>query len=297
MIDITHKYSTLRTATAQAIVKLGSADTMTRIREKTVPKGDVLEMAKTAGLFGVKQTANMIPDCHPMPIEFTSVDYELGTDEVIIAVTCKTIYKTGVEVEVMHGASVVALTMYDMLKPIDKKIEISSIKLLSKTGGKSDLKNRDISNYKAQIITCSNAVHRGDKQASSAVFAKEFLNQRGLATANSVVVPETEAELKSAISLAISSELELVLVFGSTGLSKKDIALTTLKAMYDKEAEGIPKAIAQYGLERNRHAMLSNCSAGYIGKSLVISLPGSSNGTMDAMYALFPFAFHLLGRH
>jgi cyclic pyranopterin phosphate synthase len=276
---------------------LGSVDTMTRIRERTVPKGDVLEMAKTAGLFGVKQTANMIPDCHPMPIEFTSVDYELGVDELLIKVTCSTIYKTGVEVEAMHGASVVALTMYDMLKPIDKNIEISAIKLLSKTGGKSDIKKRDISSFQAHIISCSNAVSRGDKEASSAAFASEFLQERGLATGNTVVVPESTSDLEKAVSDAVSSEVELLLVFGSTGLSKKDIAQSTLAAMYEKSADGIAQAIAQYGLERNRHAMLSNCSAGYIGKTLLISLPGSSNGTQDAMHALFPFAFHLLGRY
>ena len=120
MVDITHKITTLRTATAQAIVKVGSAETIQAILDKKVPKGDVLEVSRTAGLFAVKNTSSVIPDCHPIPIEFTGIQFECFEDFIQIEVTVKTIYKTGVEVEAMHGASIVALTMYDMLKPIDK---------------------------------------------------------------------------------------------------------------------------------------------------------------------------------
>ena len=83
----------------------------------------------------------LLPDCHPLPIEFAAVEYQVSGLEIIIKVTVKTFYKTGVEVEAMHGASLVALNLYDMLKPIDKKIEIHHIRLLEKTGGKSDIKN------------------------------------------------------------------------------------------------------------------------------------------------------------
>ncbi|MGB5386508.1 cyclic pyranopterin monophosphate synthase MoaC [Eudoraea sp.] len=141
MVDITHKKSTLRTAIAQAIVHVSSKDTIEAILNKKVPKGDVFAMSKAAGLLGVKKTSDLLPDCHPLPIEYTDIVYEVKDLQIKILITVKTIYKTGVEVEAMHGASIVALNMYDMLKPIDKGIEISSIKLLQKTGGKSDIKN------------------------------------------------------------------------------------------------------------------------------------------------------------
>ena len=139
MVDITHKKSTLRTAIAQAIVQVSSEDTIAAIKNKTVPKGDVFAMSKAAGLLGVKKTADLLPDCHPLPIEYTDISYAIDGLQITILVTVKTIYKTGVEVEAMHGASIVALNMYDMLKPIDKGIEIQNIKLLKKTGGKSDI--------------------------------------------------------------------------------------------------------------------------------------------------------------
>jgi len=143
MVDITHKSVTLRTAVAQAIVKVSSDDTVTAIRQNTVPKGDVFAMSKAAGLLGVKKTADLLPDCHPLPIEYTNITYQIEELQIKILVTVKTNYKTGVEVEAMHGASVVALNMYDMLKPIDKAIEILQIKLINKTGGKSDILPRE----------------------------------------------------------------------------------------------------------------------------------------------------------
>jgi molybdenum cofactor biosynthesis protein MoaC len=132
MIDITFKSNTLRKAIATAIVKVSKEATIEALVNKNVPKGDVFEMAKTAGLFAVKRTSDMIPDCHPMPVEFTAVRYHINGLEINIEIEVHTIYKTGVEVEAMHGASVIALTIYDMLKPIDKGIEIHAIKLLEK---------------------------------------------------------------------------------------------------------------------------------------------------------------------
>ncbi|MEP0212261.1 MAG: cyclic pyranopterin monophosphate synthase MoaC [Cellulophaga sp.] len=142
MVDITQKAITLRTAIAQAVVKVSTQATIDAINNKTVPKGDVFAMSKAAGLLGVKKTPDLLPDCHPLPIEFTDITYQINDLEITVLITVKTNYKTGVEVEAMHGASIVALNMYDMLKPIDKGIEIHHIKLLKKTGGKSDITNK-----------------------------------------------------------------------------------------------------------------------------------------------------------
>ena len=141
MVDITQKENTYRTAIAQALVKVGSKETIAAIQNGTVPKGNVFEMSRAAGFLGVKKTPDLLPDCHPLPIEHTKIDYTIDGLTIEIQVLVKTYYKTGVEVEAMHGASIVALNLYDMLKPIDKNIEISTIRLLKKTGGKSDINN------------------------------------------------------------------------------------------------------------------------------------------------------------
>jgi molybdenum cofactor biosynthesis protein MoaC len=141
MVDILHKASSLRRAIAEATVHVSSPETIERIRQRSIPKGDVLEFARAAGLLAVKKTADVIPDCHPLPIEYTQIRYTLGEQEIRVEVEVATIYKTGVEVEAMHGASVVALTLYDMLKPIDTGIQIQHIQLLQKSGGKKSFKN------------------------------------------------------------------------------------------------------------------------------------------------------------
>src|SRR6056300_855399 len=142
MVDITLKKNTLRIATAEAILSVSKKETIEAILNKKVPKGDVFEMSRAAGLLGVKKTPELLPDCHPLPIEYAGFDFEINDLEIKISCTLKTIYKTGVEVEAMHGASIVALNIYDMLKPLDKGVEISTIRLVSKKGGKSDFSKK-----------------------------------------------------------------------------------------------------------------------------------------------------------
>lgn len=139
MRDVSEKAETLRTAIARARLKL-SPKTLEAIRRHEVPKGDPLEVAKVAAVLAAKNTPQIIPYCHTLPVEFVGVEYELGEDIVVTTVTVKTHYKTGVEMEALAAASVAALTIYDMLKMLDPAMEIISVKLLSKTGGKSDFK-------------------------------------------------------------------------------------------------------------------------------------------------------------
>lgn len=139
MVDITQKQNTHRSALAEAVVRVSSPNTIRTIEEKNVPKGDVFEMSRAAGFLGIKKTADLLPDCHPLPIEYAGIHYSIEGLDIHIRVEVKTFYKTGVEVEAMHGASVVALNLYDMLKPIDKGVEIGRIRLLQKRGGKSDI--------------------------------------------------------------------------------------------------------------------------------------------------------------
>src|SRR6478736_2914696 len=166
MVNITHKQTSLRKAIATAIVKVSKEETINAVKNKTVPKGDVFEFSRAAGLLGIKKTSDVIPDCHPLPVEFAAITYSIEGLQILIRVEVHTIYKTGVEVEAMHGASVVALVMYDMLKPVDKAIEISTIKLENKSGGKTDLRF-NASNLKCAVVVCSDTVSKGEKKDTS----------------------------------------------------------------------------------------------------------------------------------
>jgi len=292
MVNITHKNNSLRKAVATAIVKCSAPQTIEAIEQRRVPKGDVFEFSRAAGLLAVKKTSDVIPDCHPLPVEFAAISHAIDGLNIIITVEVHTIYKTGVEVEAMHGASVTALTMYDMLKPIDKGIEISSIKLVSKEGGKSGFVTAS-SSLKCAVIVCSDSVSRGEKTDTAGRAIIGRLQSIGLETSVYDIVPDDAAIIKAkAISLS-NDGYDLVLFTGGTGVSPRDITPDVIRPLLDKEIEGIMEKARSYGQDRMPYAMLSRGVAGFIKNSLVITLPGSSKGAAETMDALFPQVLHV----
>ena len=294
MIDITHKISTKRIATASAIVKVGNTDTIDKVLNKQVPKGDVLEMAKTAGLFAVKNTANSIPDCHPLPVEFTKVEYVINREacEIKIEINVGTVYKTGVEVEAMHGASIIALTIYDMLKPIDKNIEIRNIKLEQKKGGKSDYNKSKIQDIKAAVIVCSDTVSAKQKEDTAGKFLVNQLNEIGIEHVEYVVISDDKLGITKTCKKWVHSGTNLILFTGGTGLSNRDNTPEAIKPLLDKELPGVAEQLRNYGMQRMPYAMLSRSIAGVISNSIVVTFPGSLGGVKDGMAAIFPAILH-----
>ena len=292
MVPITHKSNTLRKAIAQAIVRVSKPETVLAIRNRTVPKGEVLECARVAGLFAAKRTADMIPDCHPLPIEYTAVRYELGELEIQIQVEIHTIYKTGVEVEAMHAASVVALTMYDMLKPIDKGVSIEQIKLLEKKGGKSDRNAALGQARRAAILVCSDTLASGQGQDRSGEVIREKLIQLGITVAEKRIVADEVMAIQAAAKDFVAQGVDLLLVTGGTGLSPRDVTPEALEPLLDRRIPGVEEAIRAYGQQRLATAMLSRSIAGQIGKTLVLALPGSPAGAAEGMDAVFPALLH-----
>ncbi|MGE0716173.1 MAG: cyclic pyranopterin monophosphate synthase MoaC [Alphaproteobacteria bacterium] len=138
MVDVSAKDETDRTATARGSVLMEAA-TLRRIVDRTVEKGDVLAIARLAGIMAAKRTADLVPLCHPLPL--TSVRLDLTCDPVRnavdIAATCRTRGRTGVEMEALTAVSVASLTVYDMCKAVDRGMRISDIRLVHKSGGKS----------------------------------------------------------------------------------------------------------------------------------------------------------------
>src|SRR3989338_7960092 len=135
------KIETLRTAVAESIITMNE-ETLRRVQEKTTPKGDVLELARTAGVFAAKKTPDLIPYCHPLPIDGVKIDFEFLTTGIRIEALVKTIGKTGVKMEALMAATIAALTIYDMCKPIDKEMQIVNTRLIQKIRGKSDLREK-----------------------------------------------------------------------------------------------------------------------------------------------------------
>lgn len=291
MVDITHKQNTLRIATAQAIVRVSSTQTMDVIRNGEIPKGDVFEMSKAAGLLGVKKTPELLPDCHPIPIEYTAFTFQMEGLAIHIVCTIKTIYKTGVEVEAMHGASIAALNMYDMLKPIDKQVQIEKISLLSKVGGKSSLPKYS-TDLRAAVIVCSDtiAAGKGEDQAGKALC--ELLTSHGLTMANYQVIPDELTAIQSTAQL-ICSQADLIVFTGGTGVSPRDNTPEALIDLLDKRLPGVEETMRAYGQNRTPVAMFSRSVAGVKGDSILLALPGSTKGAVESLEAVFPSLLHL----
>ena len=293
MVDITHKNNTLRKAIAQAIVSVSKQETISAIVNKTVPKGDVFEMAKTAGLFAAKKTSDVIPDCHPLPIEYTKITFEVNDLQILINVEIKTIYKTGVEVEAMYAASVVAITMYDMLKPIDKSIEVKQIKLIGKTGGKSDKKDVFEIPIPTAVLVCSDSIAKGEKEDLSGKAILDKVKDQPLTIAHYDIIPDGVENIQNQIKKYLLEGVELILITGGTGLSKRDFTPEAVKPLLDREIPGIGEQLRQYGQNRMPYSILSRSIGGLIGNTLVIALPGSTNGAKESIDALFPHILHI----
>jgi cyclic pyranopterin phosphate synthase len=138
MVDVGDKAVTVRRAVARAVVKV-SRDTARKVLAGDAPKGDVLGIARIAGIQAAKRTAELIPLCHPLQLSFVGVDAEVdaGKGEIVLTAEARTTGQTGVEMEALTAASVAALTVYDMVKGIERGAEIASVRLLEKSGGDS----------------------------------------------------------------------------------------------------------------------------------------------------------------
>lgn len=319
MVNITHKSFSLRKAVARATVRVSAEQTIAAMEQRLVPKGDVFEFARAAGLLAIKKTSDVIPDCHPLPVEYASITYAIDGLSVIISVEVHTIYKTGVEVEAMHGAAVTALVMYDMLKPIDKEVEIRDIRLVSKSGGKSDRGKADADQGKADIdqsnadqgkaytdhrrsgglsfrcavIVCSDRVARGEKPDGSGKAIIAALEQNGLKAEAYRIIPDDFGTIQSELLNYVEQQFDLVIFTGGTGLSPRDVTPDAVAPLIEKHIPGIMETARSYGQLRSRYAMLSRGVAGFIQSTLVLTLPGSKKAAEETMAALFPQLLHV----
>ncbi len=292
MVDITHKSFTLRKAIATATVLASKQETIDAVEQRKVPKGDIFEFARAAALFAIKKTSDVIPDCHPLPIEYANITYRIDGLSVIISVEVHTIYKTGVEVEAMHGASVAALVMYDMLKPIDKHVEIQNVRLQEKHGGKSD-KNSYPQNLKCAVVVCSDTVYKSEKEDTSGKAIVDILSQQGLDDTAYSIVPDEVDAIQNALKQHIADNVDLVFFTGGTGLSGRDVTPEAVAPYIDKPVPGIMETARAYGQQRVKTAMLSRGLAGFAGNTLVITLPGSKKGVIESLQAIFPQVLHV----
>lgn len=300
MRDVSGKSTTLRTADAKAVLRV-SPSTIDLIREHRTPKGNAQEVAKVAAIQAAKNTSQIIPYCHPIPVEFVSVDFKFTQNTVEITTSVKTVYKTGVEMEALTAASVAALTIYDMLKMVDEEMQIEAVTLLKKTGGKSDMASKHRkkgsdhagSIPRAVVLVMSDSVARGEKKDQSGAFIKERLEQEGFEVVELKVVTDDADEIVENIVRATDKlKVNLVVTTGGTGIGPRDNTPEALSQLLEKDLPGVEEAIRSYGQDRNPMAMLSRSRVGVRKQTLIVALPGSRGGVEDGLNSMFPAINH-----
>jgi cyclic pyranopterin phosphate synthase len=306
MRDITHKQITLRTARATGIL-FCSAATIELIRNEELPKGNLFDVARAAGFLGAKATPQLLPHCHPvaidgMEMEFEFLDKELHTDlfgeavagrtGIVIKGEARSIGRTGIEMEILTGVSIAALEIYDMLKPVDKVLEIGHIRLLEKKGGKSDRSNYFATPPTCAILVCSDSTAAGRREDRSGKLVKEMLEAASAWVKHYVIVADNKEEIQHQIKEWVKEDVQFIFTTGGTGLGPRDNTVSAVQELLERDADGIAEAMRAFGQQRTPMAMMSRGVAGSIGHTLVVTLPGSSDGARESLEAILPAVFH-----
>lgn len=306
MRDISHKQITLRTARAVAVI-FCSDKSIELIRSNELPKGNLFDVARAAGFLGAKLTPQLLPHCHPVTIDamdftFNFINRELHTELLAEDVLCRTgivilgeaksIGRTGIEMETLTAVSVAALEIYDMLKPVDTKLEIGNIRLLEKKGGKSD-RNRYIEESPScAVLVCSDSTAKGERDDKSGLLICDMLKKVNGNVLHYIILPDDKDSIQKQIKDWVADDIQFIFTTGGTGLGPRDNTVSAVKEILERDADGITEAMRTYGQMRTPLAMMSRSVAGAIGKTMIITLPGSPNGAKESLEAILPGVFH-----
>lgn len=300
MFNVTSKPDTYRVARAQAILNI-HPDTAVLIDEGKSPKGNIVEAAKIAATSGAKKTSDLIPYCHPIPLDHILVKVSIKSQAIEVDVEVKSVWKTGVEMEALTGACIGALTIYDMLKPVDNSLSISSVKIVDKSGGLGDFASRQEKRIRAAVIVISDSVAAGKRADKSGKVIVKTLKDRGMDVVEYKVVPDDSSFIEEHLrKYSDDLHLDLILTTGGTGLGLRDVTPEATRKVIEKEINGIAEASRAYGQRRTPLSMLSRGMAGVRGSTLIINMPGSLRAVSESIGFLFPgieHAFKMMEGH
>jgi cyclic pyranopterin phosphate synthase len=290
MVDVSDKPATTRTARARARLRM-SAATAEAVRDGSGPKGEVLAVARLAGVQAAKQTPALIPLAHPLALSFVDVEARVEPAEGLVELLAeaRTTAGTGVEMEAMTAAAVAALTVYDMVKGIERGVQIEQVVLLAKSGGRSEYRleddaagapdgavaaPRELRGAAVVTVSTSKAGGRGEDEGGPRLAA--LAQELGLEVVASEIVTDDREQIEALLrGLADERGCALILTSGGTGVSPRDVTPEATRAVIDLEVDGLGEAMRAASRPHTGNWMLSRALAGVRGGTLIVNLPGN----------------------
>ncbi|HET6819721.1 MAG TPA: bifunctional molybdenum cofactor biosynthesis protein MoaC/MoaB [Candidatus Limnocylindria bacterium] len=303
MVDVGGKPVTARRAVAQAVVRM-RPEVLATLLDAGGPKGDAFGVARLAGIGAAKRTADLIPLCHPLPLDRVAVDLvadrDAGTVTIRAEVTATA--RTGVEMEALTAASVAALTLYDMAKALQRDIVIERVELLQKEGGSHGSWSRDAAppaagtataDAEAVVVVCSTRSAAGEREDTAGPQLVELLQTAGWAVdPEPRVVPDDEMQIATRLAELADAGHRLVVTSGGTGLTPTDVTPAATRRVIDREVPGLSELMRSAGLASTPMAALSRGVVGTRGATLIANLPGSPKGAVESLEAVLPVLRH-----
>jgi molybdenum cofactor biosynthesis protein MoaC len=306
MADVGAKPATARRAGAVGALRMGRR-AFALLRAGKLPKGDALALAQAAGIQAAKRTSELLPLCHPLPLDSIAVDFTLDASSARVLARCvaATVAKTGVEMEALAGVSAALLCIYDLVKPVDPALTIEDIRLMFKEGGKRGYwihpdqesvvpskRPRGFPLGKAVAITVSDRVSSKKAVDVSGPLLRNGLAEMGFSV-RSIEVAD-DRPLIEALIRRFSKAAVAVVLTGGTGLSPRDVTPEAVASASDRLIPGIGEALRAAGGPAT--AALSRSVAGQRGACVIVALPGSPGGVRDGLAVLrelLPHAVHI----
>ena len=312
MADVGRKRMTARRAVAVGEFHAGSAFAAILARE--LPKGDAIMLAEVAGLQGVKCATQLMPMCHPLPIEHIDVRCESIAERQVVRVYCAvaTHARTGVEMEALAGVNAALLTLYDLTKPVNPALGMGNVRLLFKEGGKKGLwlhpegmSEAERERYRprgparldgvaAAVLTLSDRASRGEYIDQSGPLLVERLQALGATVGPAEVHADEPDELAARLRELAASGIRLALATGGTGPGPRDRTPEALARVADRHLGGLGDMFRSESSQYTPMAWLSRADAVLVGNMLVIALPGSLKAVRQGMDILAPILAHTL---